>query len=171
MRDNIQLDQSLPFLLTRSEKKVENHEATLYFLRKISSEIIPCYVRLLVHQPVSFNIFGDIFMKSCLRIHALTFLVIGGLSIFTSRIIASTQSAWNDHNKMVIASCIKASNLKAATPILSRPMEFSNEVGYTALLLRGFYPQPHMENKTGSELCLFNKKTKKAYISEIDGYQ
>ncbi|MFT2798985.1 hypothetical protein [Serratia sp. N21D137] len=110
-------------------------------------------------------------MKLSTKLRSFTFLVFVGLSILTSNAAASTPSVWDEHNKMVIASCIKASNLKSITPVVSRLMEFSDEVGYTALLLQGSYPQPHMENQKGRELCLFNKKTQKVYISEVDGYQ
>lgn len=110
-------------------------------------------------------------MKLGAKLRSFTLLVICGLSILTSHVIASTPSEWDEHTRMVTARCIKASNLKAVTSVVSRPIEFSDEVGYTALLLLGLYPQPHMENQKGRELCLFNKKTQKAYINEIDGYQ
>lgn len=94
-----------------------------------------------------------------------------GLALLTSHAFASSTDAWQEHNAMVIASCIKASHLKAAKPVVSAPVEFPDEVGYTALLLQGRYPQSHMNNRKGRELCLFDKKTQKAYISEADGYK
>ncbi|WP_211454028.1 hypothetical protein [Collimonas antrihumi] len=91
--------------------------------------------------------------------------------MFTSHTFASSPDAWQEHRAMVTASCINASHLKAAKPVVSAPVEFPDEIGYTALLLQGSYPQSHMKNRKGRELCLFDKKTQKAYISEADGYK
>jgi len=45
---------------------------------------------------------------------------------------------------------------------------FDDRVGYSALLIQGKYPQAHMKNKTGQKLCLWNKATKKAYLTEAN---
>jgi hypothetical protein len=44
---------------------------------------------------------------------------------------------------------------------------FDDAVGYDALVVSGTYPQPHMKNQPGKMLCLFNKKTRKASVSEM----
>ena len=43
-----------------------------------------------------------------------------------------------------------------------------DRVGYTAILLQGQYPQKHMKGQQGSELCLYNKQSKTAYVTEWD---
>ncbi|MBI3907241.1 MAG: hypothetical protein HY309_17595, partial [Pseudomonas fluorescens] len=43
-----------------------------------------------------------------------------------------------------------------------------DQVGYTALLLQGQYPQKHMKGAKGTELCLYNTKSKTAYVTEWD---
>ena len=47
-------------------------------------------------------------------------------------------------------------------------LPFDDEVGYSALLLQGRYPQPHMQGRQGRELCLYRRATGKASVSEAD---
>jgi hypothetical protein len=67
----------------------------------------------------------------------------------------------------VIDSCVKASQLKNSKPAGTAAM-FDDSVGYTALLLKGTYPQAFMKNKTGTELCLYQRQSKKAVVTEWD---
>ena len=78
---------------------------------------------------------------------------------------ASSEQVWSKHDQNVKMACVKASQFKNAKPV-SNVMLFDDRVGYSALLIQGQYPQAHMKNKTGQELCLWNKTTKKAYLSE-----
>ena len=61
----------------------------------------------------------------------------------------------------------EASGLKDSKP-LGNAAQFDDRVGYTALLLQGQYPQKHMKGAQGTELCLYNKKSKTAYVAEWD---
>ncbi|WAH57790.1 hypothetical protein LZ023_33325 [Pseudomonas silvicola] len=80
---------------------------------------------------------------------------------------ASSEAAWAEHDQQVLQACAAASQLKD-TQAVGRPAEFDDSVGYSALLLQGRYPQAHMKNRTGRELCLFDKKTRSAHVSEWD---
>ena len=80
---------------------------------------------------------------------------------------ASSPDAWATYEKAVLASCIKASGLKGSKPV-GNTAQFDDRVGYTALLLQGQYPQKHMKGAQGTELCLYNKKSKTAYVTEWD---
>ena len=80
---------------------------------------------------------------------------------------ASSPDAWAAYDKTVLASCTKASGLKDAKPV-GKAAQFDDRVGYTALLLQGQYPQKHMKGAQGTELCLYNKKSKTAYVTEWD---
>ncbi|MES2511113.1 MAG: hypothetical protein V4625_14375 [Pseudomonadota bacterium] len=80
---------------------------------------------------------------------------------------ASTPAAWSDHDKEVAATCAKASGLKDAQPV-GTPMAYDDRVGFTALLIQGRYPQPHMKNRVGRELCLFDRETREAAVIEAD---
>lgn len=80
---------------------------------------------------------------------------------------ASSPDTWAAFDKAVIASCTKASGLKGAKPV-GNAAQFDDRVGYTALLLQGQYPQKHMKGQQGTELCLYNKKSKTAFVTEWD---
>lgn len=80
---------------------------------------------------------------------------------------ASSNDAWAAYDKRVAAACAKASALKNVQ-VASPPAQFDDRVGYTALLLQGRYPQAHMKNQRGRELCLYDKKSKRAFVTEWD---
>ena len=80
---------------------------------------------------------------------------------------ASSPDAWAAYDKAVLASCTKASGLKNAKPV-GNAAQFDDRVGYTALLLQGQYPQKHMKGQQGTELCLYNKKSKTAFVTDWD---
>ncbi|WP_065261349.1 hypothetical protein [Pseudomonas bananamidigenes] len=80
---------------------------------------------------------------------------------------ASSPDAWAAYDKTVLAGCTRASGLKDAKPV-GTAAQFDDRVGYTALLLQGQYPQKHMKGQQGTELCLYNKKSKTAYVTEWD---
>jgi hypothetical protein len=89
------------------------------------------------------------------------------LTALTSQAHASSPDAWAAYDKAVLASCTKASGLKDAKPV-GTPAQFDDRVGYTAVLLQGQYPQKHMKGQQGTELCLYNKKSKTAFVTEWD---
>ncbi|MGY4490436.1 hypothetical protein [Pseudomonas sp. TE3610] len=80
---------------------------------------------------------------------------------------ASSEQAWAAHDDDVINTCLAASQLKTAQAV-GRPAEFDDAVGYSAILIQGRYPQPHMKNALGRELCLFDKQRRTAHVSEWD---
>lgn len=95
---------------------------------------------------------------------ALLFTLLG-CAVFSSGAQASSSQAWSDHEQRVLQSCIAASQLKEVKA-LGKAAEFDDRVGYSALLLEGRYPQKHMNNHKGTELCLFDKKRKAAFVTE-----
>ncbi|MGV8209399.1 hypothetical protein [Pseudomonas aeruginosa] len=64
-------------------------------------------------------------------------------------------------------ACPKASGLRQVRAV-GQVLPFDDEVGYSALLLQGRYPQPHMQGRQGRELCLYRRATGKASVSEAD---
>lgn len=94
----------------------------------------------------------------------LTFLCLTALA---SQAHASSEQAWVSFGKEVLASCTKASGLSDVRPV-GNAAQFDDRVGYTAVLLQGRYPQKHMKGQQGTELCLFNKQDKTAYVTEWD---
>lgn len=94
-------------------------------------------------------------------------LVLSVLCLIAPLAHASSPDAWAAYDKNVLASCTRASGLKGAKPV-GNAAQFDDRVGYTALLLQGQYPQKHMKGQQGTELCLYNKKSKTAYVTEWD---
>ncbi|WP_130803140.1 hypothetical protein [Acinetobacter ihumii] len=89
------------------------------------------------------------------------------LSIAAGITHASSEKAWNQQNKSMQTACIQASQLKNVK-IVSDTMLFDDRVGYSALVMQGNYPQAHMKNKKGRELCLYQRQQKKAVVTEAD---
>ncbi len=82
---------------------------------------------------------------------------------------AASPGAWKQHDKAVLKACTEASQLKG-TKAVGRPALFSDDVGHTALLLQGRYPQKHMKNRLGRELCLFERRSGTAHVTEADAF-
>ncbi len=91
----------------------------------------------------------------------------GMLLVVSGTAQASSSAAWTAHDKQVTSACLKASQLKQAKA-LGGLIEYPDQLGVSALLIEGRYPQPHMKNQHGQELCLYDKKTAKAFVTEAD---
>lgn len=85
--------------------------------------------------------------------------------LFTGAAQAASPEAWIQYRKQVVKACLAASQLKDAHA-RSKPVEFDDQVGYSALLIEGRYPQAHMKSQKGTELCLYNKQHQQAHVSE-----
>ena len=104
-------------------------------------------------------------LKYSIFLKYLTILGFVAGTAVTSVTFGSSEQAWNKHDQEIKTACIKASQLKNAKTV-SNVMLFDDRVGYSALMIQGKYPQAHMKNKTGQKLCLWNKTSKKAYLTE-----
>jgi|HubBroStandDraft_1064217.scaffolds.fasta_scaffold02351_3 hypothetical protein len=80
---------------------------------------------------------------------------------------ASTPEAWAAHTQEVIAACVAASGLRKAHAA-GDLVEFDDSVGFTAVLIAGRYPQPHMHDAAARVLCLFDKRSRRALVSGAD---
>jgi hypothetical protein len=80
----------------------------------------------------------------------------------------STPEAWSAYEKEVTSACVAASHLRHARPGGQR-VDFDDSVGYSVLVIVGRYPQHHMKNRPGRELCLFDKRTRTATVADADG--
>ncbi len=89
------------------------------------------------------------------------------LCALTGQVHASSDQAWAELEQAVQRSCIQASGLKNPKP-LGHSAQFDDQLGYTALLLQGQYPQKHMQGRSGIELCLYHRPSRKAVVSEWD---
>ena len=73
-----------------------------------------------------------------------------------------------DHEKEVLSACVAASSLREAKAA-GKPVAFDDRVGFTAVVIDGRYPQPHMKDKRGRVLCLFDRRTRTPFVSDADG--
>lgn len=80
---------------------------------------------------------------------------------------ASSPAAWSAHDKEVAEACTRASGLKNAQAS-GQPMVYDDRLGLTALMVSGRYPQPHMKNRAGKVLCLFDRRKREAFVTEAD---
>lgn len=96
-----------------------------------------------------------------------TTLLLLAMTAFAGQASASSPDAWKAFDKTLVDSCVAASSLKNAKPA-GAPAIFDDSVGYNALLIKGQYKQAFMKNKTGTELCLYDRENKKALITEWD---
>jgi hypothetical protein len=81
---------------------------------------------------------------------------------------ASTDAAWAASNKAGRAACIAAANF--ARPSVSAPLNFSDQIGRDAMLVRGMYKQRFMKNAWGTMLCLYDRRTHRAEVAEAKGW-
>ena len=80
---------------------------------------------------------------------------------------ASAPDAWAEHEAAVIAACTAASGLNNVQ-VASELIQYDDSLGIDALLITGEYPQAHMAGQpSGLSLCVFNKATGAAAVSEI----
>ena len=80
---------------------------------------------------------------------------------------ASSEDAWKNNDRHRQQACLKASGL-TAVKVVGKPIQYDDSLGYDALLLEGRYPQKHMKNQIGRELCLYQRQSGKASVSEAD---
>ena len=84
--------------------------------------------------------------------------------------LASSADAWQDHDAAVTSACIKVSSLSKARAVGNIHL-FDDRAGFSALLIEGVYPQKQMKNQRGRELCLYQRSSKQAFITEADDLQ
>ncbi|MBD1867234.1 hypothetical protein H6F95_07955 [Cyanobacteria bacterium FACHB-471] len=104
------------------------------------------------------------------RSKSLLTLTTAGLLVTAITVQASSPEAWEQHYQEVRTSCLNVSGLNNAEPA-GEIVTFPDDVGYDALLVSGNYPQPNMNNQAGQVLCLFNRQTRQAFVSEANNLQ
>ena len=82
---------------------------------------------------------------------------------------ASTPEAWKQMQRQAERACAKASAL--ARPRVSNMIVFDDAAGVVAMLVTGTYPQARMKGAAGTNLCLYNRRTKKTSAEEARGWK
>jgi hypothetical protein len=80
--------------------------------------------------------------------------------------LASSPESWRAYDRQVRAACVAASGLTAAR-VKGQRVDLP-DLGLSALLLEGTYPQPHMRGQKGLELCLFERRSGRAKVADGD---
>ncbi len=78
---------------------------------------------------------------------------------------AATPASYIALDRQTSTACIAASGLKDAT--VGAPLRFSDRFLMDARTVTGTYPQAHMKGATGTMLCLYNRRTKRAETQEM----
>ena len=86
-------------------------------------------------------------------------------ALFSGVAQASSSQDWNEQRQQMLKACLNASQFKDAHA-RGKPAEFDDRTGFSALLIEGVYPQKHMRQRSGTELCLYDRKQQQAYVSE-----
>ena len=73
---------------------------------------------------------------------------------------ASSPQAWAALGREVTSTCLARSSLRQPRPLGER-VDFEE---VSLLAIGGTYPQVHMGNRPGMELCLFDRRTRKASV-------
>jgi hypothetical protein len=96
-------------------------------------------------------------------------MILATAALLAAPASASTPAAWQQLQKQAERGCISASAF--ARPRLSNMIVFDDTTEVVALLVSGTFRQRHMKGATGTNLCLYNRKTKKAVVEEAKGWK
>ena len=86
-------------------------------------------------------------------------------SVLAAPLQASTPGAWAALDRQTSTACSAASGLRSAT--VGPVVRFSDRFLMDARIVTGTYPQSHMKGATGTILCLYNRRTKRAEVQEM----
>lgn len=86
------------------------------------------------------------------------------LLLLAPAVRASSPQDWAALERQVTASCLARSGLRQPRPLGER-VDVDDQ---SVLLLGGTYPQPHMRNRRGVELCLFDRRSRRAAVVPAD---
>lgn len=78
---------------------------------------------------------------------------------------ASTTAEWAKLERETVAACTKAANLRDAR--VTSTVRFSDAFAMDARIVTGTWPQPHMQGRAGTVLCLYDRRRKLAEVQEI----
>jgi hypothetical protein len=82
---------------------------------------------------------------------------------------ASTPQAWKQMQRQAERGCIAASAF--ARPRVSNMIVFDDATGVVALLVTGTHRQAYMKGAVGTNLCLYDRRTKKAAVQEAKDWR
>ncbi|MCW0317933.1 hypothetical protein NB724_003084 [Pantoea ananatis] len=128
------------------------------------------YAMLVLFIPAQAGIFFWFSPRKEQRMEYFQRISVSFLLLVSPVALASSPEAWQKSQQVMRQACINASTL-SKVKVLGQVVEYDDSVGYSALLLEGLYPQKHMKNRRGRELCLFQRSSGRASVSEANQYR
>jgi hypothetical protein len=95
-------------------------------------------------------------------------LILGAAAMLAAPASASPPEEWRQLQQRAERSCIAASNFRQ--PRVSKMIVFDDVTGVVALLVTGTFRSRHMRGATGTNLCLYNRRTNTAAVEEAVGW-
>lgn len=86
-------------------------------------------------------------------------------SVIAASLQAATPGAYAALDRQTSTACSAASGLRNAS--VGPVVRFSDRFLMDARTVTGTYPQSHMKGATGTMLCLYNRRTKRAEVQEM----
>ena len=90
------------------------------------------------------------------------------LPILASPATGSSTAAWAQLQRQAERSCVERSGF--IRPRVSNMIVFDDSTGVVAILVTGIFRQRSMSGASGTNLCLYNRRTKKAVVEEAKGW-
>jgi hypothetical protein len=82
---------------------------------------------------------------------------------------ASTSDAWAQSLSDAKLACRKASDFKNAA-VVGKPLLFSDSNSKTAILVTGIWRPEHMKGARGTMLCLYDRASRTAEVTEAKNW-
>lgn len=98
-----------------------------------------------------------------MRILILTAPAVLALATISGTAYASSDQAWSEFNAKVTRACIAASGIRNSRP--SMIVGFDDRVGTVAMLI-----SDRTRNSSKSKLCLYDKRSQKAYVDDAESW-
>mgnify|MGYP001354234730 CR=1 FL=1 len=100
----------------------------------------------------------------------MRYLILAATVLLTaSPALAASNEAWAQLRQQAERSCIEASDFRQ--PRVSNPIIFDDTVGMVALLVTGKFKPAHMKGASGTNLCLYDRRTQRAVVEEAKGWR
>lgn len=95
--------------------------------------------------------------------HHSRFVIVAAL--LAAPTFAATPASYAALDKASEATCLKAAGLKdgAAGPVV----RFSDRTRMDARVVNGIWPQPHMQGKAASMLCIYHRRSGHVEVQEL----
>jgi hypothetical protein len=96
-------------------------------------------------------------------------LILSSALLCAAPAAASSPTAWGKLRQQAQRACVQASAF--VLPRASDMIVFDDRTGIVAILVTGTHRAVQMKGATGTNLCLYNRNTRKSAVEEARGWQ